>query len=719
MKKLISPVRLAVLMIFMVAVLAVYIVVLYDLQVVHGETWSAYAENHRLVNRTVEATRGQILDRNEAALISNRSVNNIVIDWIALANSPFNNNDVLLSLVELTRAKGYEHVDTMPISASPFTYTPMSSAQVFHLNRYIRHYERDIRTMLRTLREVELQEEGEEAVPTPEPEELSIENVSAVELMAFMRARYNISAEYTAEEIRIIAGIRYEIALRHIVGMAEYVFAQDVGVELISAILERNFPGVGVQESAMRRYNTTVAAHILGRVGPMTEEDIERFPDFPPDAIVGREGLERDFEEFLHGINGRVRQTVTATGTVIGEQVIREAQPGGHVVTTIDSRLQAVTETALRSTVQQINAERAEEETQVIGGSAVAIDPRNGEILALGSYPTFPIDRYTELFDQLQADTVGAPLLNRAIGGTYSPGSTFKMVTALAGLYFGVIEEYSPIYCSGRFMQFEEADWIPTCMGIHGYIDLREALAVSCNVYFYYVAHWLGLERMDEFAERFGLGERTGIGFAEAAGQRSTREVMSALNVALGGTANVYDGPVVQIGIGQGASLFTPIQLANYTATIASGGVRFRPTLLREVRSYDNSKVLYIHEPEVVEDMSLLANMDADFFLAIQEGMLKTTTHGTAQTQMAGVTVPVASKTGTVELRTGVTDATFSHGVFVAYAPVENPEIAIAVVIEHGGSGAAAIPVARAMIEHFFRTDTVDRRLTPENRLLS
>ena len=721
MKRLLSPLRLSILLSFMVVVLAIYIVALYDMQVVHGATWSAYAENHRLVTRTVEATRGQILDRNEAVLISNRSVNNIVLDWITLQNSPFNNNEVLLDLVELAQSKGYDPVDTLPISGSPFAYTPMSSSQAFHLNAYIRHFEPGIRNTIRTLREAEPEPEleaGAEPTPTPEPEALSIENVSAVELMAFMRSRYNISAELTAEQTRTIAGIRFEIEMRTIVGMDEYVFVRDVGVELISAIVERNFPGVGIQESASRRYNTTVAAHILGRVGPMTEEDLERFPDFPPDAIVGREGLERDFEEFLHGVNGRVRQTVTAAGTVIGEQVIREPQPGGHVVTTLDSGLQAVTETALRSTVRQINANRDPEETQALGASAVAIDPRNGEILALASFPTFPIDRYIELFDLLQADTVNAPLLNRATGGTYSPGSTFKMVTALAGLYYGVIEEYSPIICTGIFMQFEEAGWTPTCMGVHGAIELREAIAVSCNVYFYYVAHWLGLERMDEFTERFGLGSLTGIGFGEASGQRSTREVMSALNVALGGTANVYDGPVVQIGIGQGASLFTPIQLANYTATLANGGVRFQPTLLREVRSYDNTHIIYVQEPVIVEDMRHLPGMDEGFFQAIQEGMYLTTTSGTAQSQMAGVTIPVASKTGTVELRTGISDATFAHGVFVAYAPVENPEIAIAVVVEHGGAGSAAIPVARAMIEHFFQTDTVSRRIMPENRLL-
>ena len=715
MKRLLSPVRMAILLVFMVVVLAIYIVVLYDIQVVHGATLRAYAENHRLVNRTVEATRGRILDRNEADLISNRSVNNIVLDWIAVQNSPQNNNDVLLSLVELARSKGYEHVDTLPITASPFAYTQMSSSQAFHVNRYIQHYEPQIRTMLRNLREAEPVEEGAE--PTPEPETLSVENVSAVELMAFMRGRYQISAEFTAEEIRTIAGLRFEIAMRHIVGMAEYVFIEDAGVELISAMLERNFPGVSVQESSIRRYNTTVAAHLLGRVGPMTAEDIEYFPDFPPDAIVGREGLERIFEMFLHGENGRVRQTVTATGTVIGEEVLREAQPGGHVITTLDSGLQAVGESALRSTIREINEGR-DSENLAPGGGVVAIDPRNGELLAVASYPGFPIDRYAELFDQLAADEVNAPLLNRAIGGAYSPGSTFKMVTALAGLYYDLISEHTPIYCSGRFMLFEEADWIPTCMGIHGTIELREALAVSCNVYFYYVAHWVGIHRMDEFAERFGLGSLTGIGFGEAAGQRSTYEVMSALNVALGGTANVYDGPIVQIGIGQGASLFTPIQLANYTAVIANGGVRFQPTLLREVRSYDNTQVIYRHEPVIAEDMRILPGMDELFFTAIQEGMVLASTHGTAANQLAGISVSVGSKTGTVEVGTAARAGPYSHGVFVAYAPAEDPQIAIAVVIEHGGSGSAVIPVARAMIEHFFQTDTVDRRIMLENRLL-
>jgi len=446
---------------------------------------------------------------------------------------------------------------------------------------------------------------------------------------------------------------------------------------------------------------------------------VEEFPYHPLDAYVGREGLERDFEAFLHGVNGRMIQTVTAGGTVIGERMDVEPQPGGHVITTLDSGLQAVAESALRSTVRQINIDSMRtERNRVTGASVVALDPNTGEVFAMASYPTFPIDRYLELFSELEADTMGTPLLNRATGGAYSPASSFKMVTAMAGMYHGVINEWTQIYCGGAYLGFEEYNYTPSCMGIHGYIDLREALAVSCNVYFFTLAHRLYLDPMNDFAGHFGLGELTGIGFGEVPGQRSTWEVMSDLSLSLGGSANVYSGEIIQIGIGQGASLFTPVQLANYAAIIANGGVLYRPTLLREVRSHDNTQQLYIHEPEIMRDMRDLPGMDPRFFTALQEGMVRVSTHGTAAVGLSGVSVSVASKTGTAEIRDDAFDGPYEHGVFIAYAPAENPQIAIAVVIEHGGSGAAAIPVARTIIERFFQAEVLNRSILLENRLL-
>jgi len=701
----------------MIVVCAIYIVVLFDLQVVHGATWSNYAENNRLVGRTVEATRGRIMDRHEVDLVSNRAVNNIVLDWVTLHNSPVNTNDTLLEMVELARSMGYAHTDTLAISSSPLRYTRMSEAQAFHLDRYIRQYERGIRNMIREMRAEEEAEYGDALPPpTPLPEELCVESVTAVQLMAFMRRRYNIDAEYTAEEIRTIAGIRYEIDLRHIIGMAEYYFVEDAGVGLISAFLERNFPGVMVQESSVRRYNTTVAAHILGRVGPLTEEQVELFPDHPLDAHVGQDGLERDFEDFLHGQNGRMTRTVTAEGVVIGENVTIPSQPGGNVISTLDSGLQAVAEAALRSTIRQINAERGSLPIhQATGGSVVAIDPRNGEVLAIASTPSFTLENFSAQFERLRRDP-GNPLLNRATGGAYEPGSAFKMVVALAGLYHGMITEHSQIFCNRVFRAYEDVGFAPTCLGRHGYVDLREALSVSCNIYFYQLADWLGLERMEEFAKRFGLGDLTGIGFGEVSGQRSTWDTLLALNQQFG-YDTVFAGQVVQVGIGQGVSLFTPLQLANYTAMIASGGVRYRPTLLREARSYDGLEVLHLQEPEILLDMRDEAQMEI-WMTAIQEGMRRASTYGTAARHLAGFRVPVASKTGTVEVRGGDVVGPYPHGVFLAYAPMDDPQIALAVVIEHGGAGSAVIPVATAMFEHFFQDHVVDQRVWLENVLL-
>jgi len=708
----------------MFLVFAIYFITLYDMQVINGEYWNMYADNHRLVSRTVEATRGRLMDRHEIDLVSNRSVNNVMLDWVTLANSPQNTNAVLLQIAELARSMGRPHTDTLAITGSPFTYAPMTETQRNHLNRYIRHHERAIRNLIRDMSTPEFEIDPdyyEVPLETPVPEELSVDNVTAVQLMAFMRQLYNISAEYTAEETRTLAGIRYEVALRHgIVGMDEYIFVEDASVELISAILEHNFPGVTVQPSSMRRFNTTVAAHVIGRVGPMMAEDVPLFPDYPLDAQIGIDGIERDFEAFLHGVNGSTRQTVTAGGVIVGQEITREPQPGGNVVTTLDISLQTVAEAALRSTIREINATRGREADYAPAGGVVAIDPRNGDVLAIASTPTFQLENFSAQFPDLVSDEIGRPLMNRATGGVYEPGSAFKMVTAMAALERGIITEHTPIFCGHRFMAFEEEGYTPRCMGRHGYISLREAISVSCNVYFFQLAYWLGwsgrtgLDRMSETAELFGLGELTGIGFGEVPGQRSTWETMLARNMHFG-YDTVFGGEIIQVGIGQGASLFTPIQMANYTAMIASGGIRYQPRLLREVRSYDNSAILYIPEPVVMADMR---EEWGSLLIGVQEGMHMASTHGTAAERLAGFHIPVASKTGTVEVRGEDAAGPYPHGVFVAYAPVDDPQIAIAVVIEQGGSGSAVIPVARAIFEHFFRTDTIVQRMPLENVFL-
>lgn len=707
MKKIIPPARLAGVLLFLFAVITIYIVTLYDIQVIQGDDWSAYAENNILVTRTVEATRGRILDRNETNLISNRSMNHIVLDWPVLRESPADTNDTLLSLVHLTQERGYEHTDTLPISSPPFEYTEMNSTQVFHLNSYIRQHESGIRSLIRQLDTPPEWENGE-------PDELSIENVTAVQLMAFMRRRYGISAEYTAEETRIIAGIRYEFDMRNIIGMEEYLLVTEVSPALITAMLERNYPGVRVVGRTGRQYDTALAAHVLGRVGRMTTEDLERFPDYPMDAYVGREGLERDFETFLHGTNGQMTQTVTATGVVIDEVIHTAPEPGHHVITTLDIGMQAVAESALRTTIRQIDETRAPGETPVGGGAIVVLDPNNGEVLALASAPTFSPETYTQRFTELEAD-LSRPLFNRATGGVYSPGSAFKMVTALAALYHNIITEHSTFFCDGAFRRYEGEGYIFRCMGVHGHIGLQHALAVSCNVYFYYLADSLGVTRMAEFAESFGLGELTGIGFGEAAGQRSTFEIMRDNNVRLGEQPIVFAGEIVQVGIGQGLSLFTPLQLAQYTAMLATGGVRYRPHFLREVRSYDNRYLIYRTEPEVIENLLEQDGITEQFFAAIQAGMVRVSTHGTAASALSGFPVTVGSKTGTVEVWA---DGDFGHGVFVGYAPAENPQFAFAVVIEHAGSGAAVIPAARAVLEYAFGQTPRQSGLLFENMLL-
>ena len=693
-KRLIKPARLLAMALILVLLLSVYLVFLYDLQIVQGEEYYNRSNELSEDTRTVTATRGNIFDRYGRLMVGNTECYNLKIDTDKLfANE--DPNAVILELVEMVESFGDKYTDDLPISMEPpFEYLDnMTEIQRTMLEAYFTD----------STRVKEFEDMGIPASP------------SAVELMSYMRTRYDIDNSYTAEEMRIIAGVRYSINVRYSVNTADYIFVEDAGMKLISSIMEQKLVGIEVERAYVRKYSTEYAAHILGYTGLMTQEEYERYSllDYANDAMVGKDGIEYAFESYLHGKDGEVIEIKNAAGTVLSTVYTEEPVPGNHIYLTIDSVLQEQTERilasgveALKRTQAQAKAEAAargepvdpEFKDEITGAAAVVVDVRTGEPLAMASWPTM--------------ETPNAPLFNRALLGAYAPGSTFKPCTAIAALTNGIINTEEKISCEGVFTKYAADGYAPECwIWAEGYTHQEEvvttAIRDSCNYFFYTISDTLGVDIMGEVAHDFGLGVPTGIELVETTGNMSNQ----ANHADYAGT-EWRIGDTLQAGIGQADSIFTPLQMAEYCATVANSGTRYSASILKSIRSYDYSEKLYEREPEILSTVE-----SADYnWAAVHEGMYEVlhdwAHNGTNVEVWVDCDWEVAGKTGTAQKGENIQN----DGLFMCYAPYDNPEVAIFVVVERGGAGANVQFIARNIMDAYITirgySDTSEEEMT-------
>ena len=681
-KRLIKPARLVAMAVILLVLLTVYLVFLYKLQIIKGEEYYNRSNEITTTTRTVTAARGNILDRYGRVLVSNKECYNLQIDTDKLfANE--DPNAVILELVKMVQGFGDSYTDDLPISTEPpFEYNEnMTAIQRTMLNAYFKRQELD-------------------------------ENSTAVELMSYMRTRYDIDNSYTAEEMRIIAGVRYSINVRYAVNTADYIFVEDASMGLISSIMEQKLAGIEVDRAYVREYSTEYAAHILGYPGLMTQEEYERYSllNYANDAMVGKDGIEYAFESYLHGKDGEVEETRNAAGTILATEYIVEPEPGNHIYLTIDSVLQEQTERILASGVEslkktyaQARAEAAgrgepydpEFKDEITGAAAVVVDVRTGEPLAMASWPTYDVSTVVENYAEL-LETPNAPLFNRALMGAYAPGSTFKPCTAIAALTKGIINTEKKVKCEGVFTKYAADGYAPECwIWAEGFTHPEEnvttAIRDSCNYFFYTIGNDLGVDDMGEFAHNFGLGVPTGIELVETTGNMSNRANHSDYT----GT-EWRIGDTLQAAIGQADSVFSPIQMAEYCATIANGGTRYSASILKAIRNYDYTEKLYEREPEVLSTVET-----ADYnWAAVHEGMwlvLNDYINEKNVLEWYDCALKVAGKTGTAQKGENIQN----DGLFMCYAPYDDPEVAIFVAVERGGSGASVQFIARQIMDAY------------------
>ena len=671
-----SALRAILCLLMVVVICGVFILRLFDWQIVHGEEYKELSLASTSYTTTSDATRGEILTADGKQLAVNRTSYNIVINRVYVGKDEM--NDIIITLLNIMTQSGAKYIDELPISVSGDEYVFDAGAAG----------------------DVEYIES---------PAMLDKEGLSATEIVEGLAERYG--ADYIIDKNlkRAIVSVRYNMEKKGFSYQQVYVFAQDVDSDVVALVSEKtlNIPAVEIRTTNERVIKRgALVPHILGVVGALSEEEYAEHKDegYALNDTIGKFGIEAALEEYLRGSAGEKTITKDEDGNILSEVETVEAKPGDTVYLTINSEVQGVTNYSL---AQNIKAARAAGEAAVktakatnakqqsnlgedcIAGGAVMLDLRDFSVIAASSHPNYDISRY---YDDDYVDYLfnneEAPLFNRAINGAFSPGSSFKPCVALAALQEGIITSDTTITCTGHYDYYKND--VVRCLSHHGAVSLEYGMAQSCNYYFAEVGRRTGITTMYMYAEKLGLGVKTGIEIDESTGVLAGRD-----------SVTWYEGNTVQAAIGQSDNTFTPLQLATYVATIANNGVRYRTHLVRRIVNYERDEDVLFNDPAQPEiyDRTGISQSNLN---KVKKAMRAVVTSGTAHTYAGRYPISMAAKTGTAE------NAGSDHVIFVAFAPYDNPKIAVAVVLEHGAKGRYAQNIALDMMDAYFNKKTLE-----------
>lgn len=633
-------------------------------QIVHADDYSDAGKSVSSRSVTVKSTRGEILDRNGYPIVTNRQGNAVVFD--ASNNFPtYENqeerNKIILKLISFFESADEEWTDNLPIKVDK------NGKAYFEEDR-----EDDIAIM-------------------KSRDMLNLNSYATAEnCLDALIERYSLQS-YSRSDARKIASVCYEMLLKSFNSSNPYTFADDVSDKLVSVIKENSssLPGVEIEITTYREYTDgTIAPHIIGMTGVISAEEYEANKDtYSMTDIIGKNGIELAMESYLKGKNGVKTYYSDASGETRVEYTVNPEQ-GNNIILTLDYNLQKVTQDAVKACADSI-----ENNPLTPAGSAVVIKVDTGEVLAAATYPSYDVENYNKDYAKL-AKNEAAPLWNRAFLSTYTPGSTMKPAISIAGLEEGVITSDDGTYCDSTYTY---RDITLGCTDAHGFTNVVTAIYHSCNIFFYELGDKLGISTMNEYRKLLGFAQKTGIEIEEAVGTLDSPSYRQTLG------QEWYPGFTLQSAIGNAGDQVTPIQLANYCATIANGGTRYKCTLIKSIKSYDYSTTILENEP-VVEKETGISQSTLKY---VQEGMLKVGTIGFCQYAFSELPVEAAAKTGTSQVEKVVNGKSqiCNNGFLITYAPYDDPEIAICVAIEGASSGAAVAPVARDIYAYYFNED--------------
>lgn len=654
----------------------ILIIQLFNLQIIKGADYREQSNTRLSRESTLQAARGDILDQSGNKLATTKSGYILQLYKTKIDDNTLNNS--LLNIVKVLESNNDSYIDDLPIKIEPFEFTI-----------------------------------NEEAAKRWKKQNNIEETKTAEECFYILKEKYKIESDNIVDTKKIMS-MRYTISKDGYSSTKNVELASNISKESVAIFNEQNdkFPGLTIQTGAVRSYPSgNLASHILGYVGRIDENELKENENYDLNDRIGKTGIEYIFEPYLKGKNGIKQIDMDVEGTITGEGTVKEAIAGNSVILTIDANLQQVTQKALQANIEKIRSGGFGTPYAADAAAAVVMNVKTGEVLSMVSYPDFEPQLFvdgisTQKYNEYVSEEANHPFLNRAISSVYAPGSTFKMVTALAALETGAVSTTEKINDVGIYRytkDYQPKCWIYNSYGRgHGYLNVTDAIKHSCNYFFYELGNRIGIDTLSRYARSLGLGSKTGIELlGEVEGIVSSKETSKARGTVFTG------GNTLQAAIGQHDNSFTLIEMAKYISIIANGGNDIDVTIIKDIIDIDGKSISkeelnnFIKERLGIEsEKKAELDFNPNNLLAIKEGMRGVTSEsgGTAYSYFKNFNIEVGGKTGSAQ--TGIKGKT--NGWFVGFAPFDDPEIAVVVMVENGGSGGYNSETARDIIAEYF-----------------
>ena len=662
----------------------ILIIQLFNLQIIHGAEYREESNTRLTRESTLEAARGEILDRSGNVLVTSSQKFDLELYKSKIDTDTL--NDTILKIVNVLDKYEVDYTDSFPIKIEPFEFTLAGDS----LSNWKKN--NDINA-----------------------------DSNAEEAFYKFKDKYKIKNE-NISEVRKIMAIRYAIVKEGYSSTKSLTIAKDIPREAVAEFTESGdeFPGINISVQPVRKYKEgNLASHILGYAHKISNDEYKNKKDiYDQNDIIGKSGIEAVFEEYLRGKKGTKQIDMAVDGTITAEVVEKEAVAGSNVILTIDSKLQKITEDALRDNIEKIKSGGFGKAYEAKGGSCVVMNVKTGEVLAMASYPDYNPQSFADGISneewQGYLQNTSYPLLNKAIQSAYEPGSIFKMVTAIAGLESGNITLTEKINDTGQYIKYGEKRncWYYTDYHRgHGYLNVIGAIEKSCNYFFYEAADRMGIDTLDKYASYFGLGKKTGIELpSETAGTLASKEYVKSIN------STWNPGDTINAAIGQGYNRFTPLQMAKYISMVAYGGNKIDVSLIKTIQNSDGTEVskeeinkfvsekLGVSKDEDSDNISL----NSEYINAVKEGMKSVTSGeaGTAYARFKNFNIAVGGKTGSAEAGKDSNGKDIVNAWFAAFAPYDDPEIAVVIMVENGGHGNYTAEAVRNIMAEYFGMNT-------------
>lgn len=666
----------------------VLILQLFNLQIINGKEYRKQSDIRLTRETELQAARGNILDKNGTQLVSTKMGFSLKLYKTKIDNKTL--NSTILKTLNVLEANGDKYIDNLPILVEPFRFNTDNNEEI---NKWKKKNNID-------------------------------ETKNAEECFYILKQKYEIEGE-DIKNARKIMVVRYEITQMGYSNTKSVKISDNISRTSMLQLTEQSseFPGIEIVTEPIISYSFgNLASHLLGTVGKITEGELKQNEaKYDQNDLIGKTGIQYVFEDYLKGTNGIKQVDIAVDGTITGEYIKQEAVAGSDVVLTIDANLQQVAEDALESNINKLNSGGFGKKIDATAGAVVVMNVKTGEILAMTSYPDYDPQLFIEGIssEKYKEYIEKSALFNRAISGAYAPGSTFKMVTAIAGLETKAITTTETINDTGVYPHAHKpVCWIWTSNRTgHGPLNVSQAIKQSCNYFFYEIGYRIGIENLSKYASYFGLGTKTNIELpSETDGNLASRDR------AIEEERSWYVGETLSAAIGQSYNNFTPIQMAKYISMLANGGNKIDVTLIKTIIKSDGTQVSKEEIEEFTKEKLNQTNenveelnISKENLKAILEGMKGVTSEsgGTAYSYFKNFNIEVGGKTGSAQAGNS------TNGWFVGFAPYDDPEIAVVVLVENGEHGSYTAEVARDVFAEYFgmNSKSIDENLNAESSL--